>query len=137
MFSTTATVPYNLCFLLPQGIPCLQPLPNFPVPITFGYATGVGDQEACAAVPGFETQFCHNILQPSYGAGEMVPTQQAEQKEKNSILEQVERARTRDPLKRKSDALLQQLQSQGSHRDLLAALETPVFDSKRLRLPEG
>ena len=67
----------------------------------------------------------------------MVPTQQAEQKEKNSILEQVERARTRDPLKRKSDALLQQLQSQGSHRDLLAALETPVFDSKRLRLPEG
>merc|ERR1719341_137560 len=135
MFSTTATVPYNLCFLLPQGIPCPQPFPNFPVPVTFGYATGVGDQEGCAAVPGFETQFCHNILQPSYGAGEMVPTQQAEQKEKNLILEQVERGRRRrDPLKRKSDALLE---LGSSHRDLLAALETPVFDSKRLRLPKG
>ena len=65
----------------------------------------------------------------------MVPTQQAEQKEKNLILEQVERGRRRrDPLKRKSDALLE---LGSSHRDLLAALETPVFDSKRLRLPEG
>ena len=30
----------------------VQPFPNFPVPITFGYATGVGDQKSCAAVQG-------------------------------------------------------------------------------------
>ena len=31
---------------------CTQPFPNIPVPIPFGYATGVGDQEACANVQG-------------------------------------------------------------------------------------
>ena len=30
----------------------VQPFPNCPVPITFGYATGVGDQKSCAAVQG-------------------------------------------------------------------------------------
>ena len=31
----------------------VQPFPNFPVPIAFGYATGGGDQEGCARVEGW------------------------------------------------------------------------------------
>ena len=57
----------------------------------------------------------------------------AQQKEKDSILEEVERAKRRDPLKRKRDTLLEQQKPGDSHRELLAALEKPVFDSERLK----
>ena len=45
----------------------VQPFPNFPVPITFGYATGVGDQKSCAAVQGvifhrYSPEVMHNSL---------------------------------------------------------------------------
>ena len=70
MLSTTFPIPVDMCFLLPDYIQpcpqvsvrhnciyscskyCTQPFPNIPVPIPFGYATGVGDQEACANVQG-------------------------------------------------------------------------------------
>ena len=63
----------------------------------------------------------------------MVPTKDGEQKEKNTFLEQIERTKRRDPLKRKSKKPLPDQFGLDSHRSLLAALNTPVFDSKRLK----
>ena len=55
--------------ILNTDIPVIivQPFPNFPVPITFGYATGVGDQKSCAAVQGvifprYSREVMHDLL---------------------------------------------------------------------------
>ena len=55
--------------ILNTDIPLIivKPFPNFPVPITFGYATGVGDQKSCAAVQGvifprYSREVMHNSL---------------------------------------------------------------------------
>ena len=55
--------------ILNKNIPVIivQPFPNFPVPITFGYATGVGDQKSCAAVQGvifhkYSRELMHDLL---------------------------------------------------------------------------
>lgn len=83
---------------------------------------------------GVETQFCHNILQPSLSPyGEMLPPQR---KEGESILEQKEKAKRPEILNnnfmwKSPPQLIKQHQVKGSDGTLLEDLQKSVFDSER------